>query len=151
MQLNKLPLRITTIIAITATILTLTTTGLLISNQTVPLTGTITSVNVGVYLDAEGTQNCTSLNIGALDPGNTTTQTVYIKNTGTNPVTLTMTVDNWNPTSASSYLTLSWNKQNTNLNPGESTPATLTLTATTNTDNLSNFGCSVTFTGTQEE
>ena len=150
MQLNKLPLRITTLIAITATILTLTTTGLLISNQTVPITGTITTVNVGVYLDNNCTQNCTSINFGPLTPGETAEQIVYIKNTGTAPITLTMTVNNWTPANANSYLTLSWNRQNTILNTGESIQATLTLTATSDADNLTSFGCALTFTGTQQ-
>ena len=149
MAFKNIPVRASIIIAIVATLLTLTTTGLLIANQTVPLTGTITTVNVGVYLDAEGTQNCTSLNFGSLNPGDTATQIVYIKNTGTAPVTLSMTANNWNPTSSSSYLTLSWNRQNTILNAQESIQATLTLTSTANADDLSSFGCDLTFTGTR--
>ena len=51
----------TAIIAITVAILslTLTTAGLLSANQTVPMSGTINAVNVGVYSDSGCTQNCT--------------------------------------------------------------------------------------------
>ena len=125
MSFKKIPIKITTLIALAATLLTLTTTGLLIANQTVPLSGTITTINVGVYLDNDCTQNCTSLNLGSIYPGDTVNQTVYIKNTGTTSVILSMTANNWNPTSASSYLTLSWNRENSILNPGESIQAIL--------------------------
>jgi hypothetical protein len=119
------------------------------ANQTVPLSGTISAVNVGVYSDSACTQNLTSLNAGTLSPGGTITQTVYIKNTGNVQETLSMTVNNWNPANANTYLTLTWNQQNTALNAGQSIQATLTLTAASNTGTLTNFGCSITFTGTQ--
>jgi hypothetical protein len=129
--------------------LTVTTAAILSTNQTVPLNGTITAVNLGVYSDSACTQIATALNVGTLNPGNTATQTIYIKNTGNVPETLTMTVNNWNPTSASTSLTLTWNRQNTVLNAEESIQATLTLTAAANTGSLTTFSCDVTITGTQ--
>src|SRR5664280_2122671 len=81
--------------------------------------------------------------------GTATTQTVYIKNTGNIPETLTITTNNWNPTNATSSLTLTWNRQNTILNAGTSIQATLTLTAASNTGSLTTFSCDVTLTGTQ--
>ena len=149
MNLKKIPS--TTIIAltITALALTLTTAAVLNANQTVPLNGTITAVNLGVYSDSACTQTVTALNVGTINPGGTATQTVYIKNTGNIPETLTMTTNNWNPTNAPTYLTLSWNRQNTILNAGASIQATLTLTASANTGTLTTFSCDVTLTGTQ--
>lgn len=129
--------------------LTVTTAALLSTNQTVPLNGTINAVNLGVYSDSACTQTVTALNVGALNPGGTATQTVYIKNTGNIPETLTMTVANWTPTSASSSLTLTWNRQSTVLPAGQSIQATLTLTAASNTGSLTTFSCDVTLTGTQ--
>jgi hypothetical protein len=133
----------------TALALTLTTAAVLSTNQTVPLNGTINAINLGVYSDSECTQTVTTLNVGTLSPGETATQTVYIKNTGNVPETLTMTVANWNPTNANTYLTLTWNRQDTPLNAGASIQATLTLTAASNTGSLTTFNCDVTLTGTQ--
>jgi hypothetical protein len=129
--------------------LTVTTLAALTTSQAVPLNGTITAINLGVYTDSGCTQNCTSLSIGNINPGSITTQTVYVKNTGNAPETLTMAVTNWSPPNASTYLTLNWNQQNTVLTAGQSVQATLTLTAASNTGTLTNFSCSVTFTGTQ--
>ena len=149
MNIKKIP--IIAIIALTITILalTLTTAAILSSSQTVPLSGTINAVNLGVYTDSACTQTATSLNVGTLNPGGTATQTVYVKNTGNVAETLTMTANNWAPTGASSSLSLTWNRQNTVLNSGQSIQATLTLTAASNTGSLTTFSCDVTLTGTQ--
>jgi hypothetical protein len=148
MQFKKMTSIAVIALIITALALAVTTAAIL-SNQTVPLNGTINAVNLGVYSDSGCTQAATALNVGALNPGATTNQTVYIKNTGNVPETLTMTAANWNPTNASSSLTLTWNRQNTVLNAGTSIQATLTLTAASNTGTLTTFSCDVTLTGTQ--
>jgi hypothetical protein len=130
-------------------ILTVSTLAALSANQNIPLNGTISAVNLGVYTNSGCTINCTSLNVGTLSPGNTATQTVYVKNIGNVPETLTMVVSNWNPANANTYLTLTWDQQNTVLNAGQSVQATLTLTAAANCGSLTTFSCSVTMTGTQ--
>jgi hypothetical protein len=136
-------------LAITGILLTVTTAAVLSTSQTVPLSGTISAVNLGVYSDSACTQTCTALTVGNLNPGGTATQTVYIKNTGNVPETLTMIPNNWNPSNANSSLTFTWNRQNTVLNAGVSIQATLTLTAASNTGSLTNFSFNVIFTGTQ--
>jgi hypothetical protein len=136
-------------IALAGLMITLAATAALSDSQTVPLSGTITTVNVDAYTDSACTIPCTSLSVGNVAPGSTVTQTIYIKNAGTVPMTLTMTVSNWSPSNANTYLTLSWNRQSTVLAAGASTPATLTLTVASNTGSLTTFSCSVTITGTE--
>jgi hypothetical protein len=148
-EFKKMPAVAVIALVATALALTLTTAAVLSTNQTVPLNGTIDAINLGVYSDSACTQTVTALNVGALSPGATATQTVYIKNTGNVAETLTMSVNNWNPTNANTYLTLTWNRQDTELNAGASIQATLTLTAAANTGSLTTFGCDVTLTGTQ--
>jgi hypothetical protein len=149
MNIKKIPVTAVIALTIAALALTLTTAAILSANQTVPLNGAINAVNLGVYSDSECTQTATALNVGTLSPGGTATQTIYIKNTGNIPETLTMTTNNWNPTNASTSLTLTWNRQNTVLSAGLSIQATLTLTAASNTGSLTTFSCDVTLTGTQ--
>ncbi len=149
MKITKPPSIAIIALVITALALTLTTAAVLSNNQTVPLNGTINAVNLGVYTDSACTIPATALNVGTLNPSSTATQTVYIKNTGNIAETLTMTTGNWNPSNANTYLTLTWNRQNTVLNAGASIQATLTLTAAANTGSLTTFGCDVTLTGTQ--
>jgi len=84
-----------------------------------------------------------------VNPGSTVTQTIYILNSGTIPVTLTMLADDWNPTVASSYLELSWNRQNYFLDAEDSVSATLTLSVSSDITGVTDFSCTVTFTGTE--
>ena len=149
MAFQKLSIGAIIAVAIAGILLTVTTAALLSTNQTVPLNGTVTAVNLGVYSDSACTQTVTALNVGTLNPGGTATQTVYIKNTGNVPETLTMSANNWNPTNATTSLTLTWNRQNTVLNADQTIQATLTLTAASNTGSLTTFSCDVTLTGTQ--
>jgi hypothetical protein len=149
MKYQKLPKVGLIALLVTAIALTATTAAVLSASQTVPLNGTISAVNLGIYSDSECTQTVTALDVGTLNQGSTATQTVYVKNTGNVPETLTMTTNNWTPTGASSALTLTWNQQNTVLPAGQSIQATLTLTAAANTGSLTTFACDVTLTGTQ--
>jgi hypothetical protein len=140
-----------TIIAITATglFLTLLTTGLLMSSQTLQSSGTVTAVNVGVYSDSGCTQNCTSINWGAIAPGNSSTRTIYIKNIGTIPMTLSMTIGSWVPSNANTYIGLSWNREGAVLSAGQSTSATLTLSASSSAGNITSFSFNIIITGTE--
>ena len=149
MEFKKLSKEAVIAVAIAGILLTVTTAAVLSTSQTVPLSGTITAVNLGVYSDSACTQTVTALNVGTLNPGSTATQTIYVKNIGTVPETLTMAVNNWNPANASSSLTLSWDRQNYVLSAGQSIQATLTLTVASSTGSLTTFSCDVTVTGTQ--
>jgi len=135
-------------LATTGIFLTLVTAGI-IATQTIPSDGTITTVNVGIYSNSDCTENCTEISWGSLYPSNSTTRTVYVKNTGTVPITLTMTANTWNPTNAGNYLTLDWNQQGTVLGVGESVSANLTLTAAADTSDLQNFSVNIVITGAE--
>jgi hypothetical protein len=147
MKLSK-PALMITLIALSMCLIA-GTLAALTSSVTIPASGTITALNLGVYSDSDCTQTCTSFNLGQLNPGSSQSQTIYIKNTGNVPETLTLTASSWSPSGATTYLTLSWNKQNAVLAAGASTQATLTLTAASDCGSLTNFSCSITITGTQ--
>jgi len=145
----KLSIGATIAIAVTGLFLTIVAAGVLTSSQTIQSGGTITSVNVGVYSDAGCTQTITSLDWGTLAPGASTTRTIYVKNTGTVPVTLSMTTTSWVPSNANTYLTVTWNRENTNLAAGTTVAATLTLTASASAGSITTFSFNNVITGTQ--
>src|SRR3990170_3966000 len=98
MEIRRLaPGAIIAIVAIAGLFLTLTTAGLLSINQSVPTAGTVSTVNVGVYSDSTCTQQLTSISWGSVAPGASAARTVYVKNTGTAQISLSMTRANWNP------------------------------------------------------
>lgn len=135
-------------LATTSIFLTLVTAGV-ISTQSIPSSGTVTTVNVGVYLDDECTENCTSISWKPLYPGNSTSQTIYVKNIGTVPITLSMTADSWEPTNACDYLTLDWDRNGEILEVGDKVSANLTLTADPDTGDLSEFSFNIVIIGTE--
>ena len=134
-------------IATAALFLTVLTSGLLTASQTVPSTGTVSTINVGVYTDASCTANCTSINWGTLAPGSTTTRTIYVRNAGSIPVTLSMATANWLPSNANNYMTLTWNRANYALAAGASVQATFTLTASASAGSISGFNFNIVVMG----
>jgi hypothetical protein len=150
MAFKKLSPAITIAIGITALVLVICTAGLLTINQQVPVTGTITAINLGVYSDSSCATPLTTISFGNVVPGTQVTQTIYLKNTGNvAESTLTMSTNTWNPANAGTYLTLTWTPTSSSLAVGASTSATLTLTATSSAGALTTFSFNVVFTGTQ--
>jgi archaellum component FlaG (FlaF/FlaG flagellin family) len=136
-------------LAATGIILTFATSALLSTSQYVPVDGTVSSINVGVYTDSACTVNCTSISTGAVSPGATKTYMVYVKNTGSIPMNLTMTTSGWNPAAADGPITLTWNRENYSLAPGASVSATLTLTVSDSiSTSITGFTFDVAITGT---
>ena len=110
---------------------------------------TILSANVGVYTDNGCTQAASSISWGNLVPGNNATFPLWIKNNGPTNLTLTMATTGWTPSTASQYITLSWDKQNAAIAPNQTVSATLTLAVSPSVDpSISTFNFNTTITGT---
>lgn len=137
-------------LVLVATVLTVTTYGAITVSKNLSSTGAINvSANLGVYSDSACTTSLSTIDWGTITPGNTVTKTVYVKNTGTGTsLALSMATSNWSPASASTYMTISWNRQGTTLAPGVSTAATITLTASSSTVDITSFSVQISITGT---
>lgn len=135
-------------IAMVGLILTVTTAGLLSVNQTVPSTGIITAVNVGVYSDSACTQNLTAIDWGTIAPGNSAYRIVYVKNIGNTLITLGMTKNTWTPSTADGPITLTWDKESATLAPATWTAANLTLSVSSSISGITNFSVNIVISGT---
>ena len=83
--------------------------GILIYQQTVHATGTITpikTIGCAVYVDGAGTQSLTLINWGSLPPDSAVNVTIWVKNTGNAPCNYTVTAQNYVPNNANTYLGL---------------------------------------------
>ena len=76
-----------------------------------PTSGTIVAVNVGVFADSACTQNLTSVSWGSVEPGESVGRTIYVKNTGNAPVTLSMALSGWNPAVADGPISIVWDRE----------------------------------------
>jgi hypothetical protein len=139
-----------TFIAIVAAaiFLTVTATGLLAANQTIPTSGTVTSINCGVYSDSACTNSLTYISWGTVAPGGSVTKTIYIKNTGNITITLSMTKAGWNPASANGPITITWDREGYSYNPGAVASATLTLDVSSSISGITDFSVDIVITGT---
>jgi uncharacterized repeat protein (TIGR01451 family) len=123
--------------------------GTLVATRTISSSGSVTAVGVGLYTDNTCTTAVSTISWGTLNPGDVKTYTMYVKNTGNVPVTLNMTVGNWNPASASTYISLTWNREKSVLPASQVVQAVLTLTVSSSTSGVTNFSFDITITGTQ--
>ena len=103
-----------------------------------PSLATIKTIEVEIYWDPDGEnrrENLTwnEIQIQKLEGDevkmNQVNTTVYVKSVSNFRVTLNMFVTDWNPVEISDYLTISWDYNETILNPGEIIPVTMTLSA----------------------
>jgi len=137
------------LLTVAAFALTASTFAAITVNQSVNSIGTIsTSPNIGVYSDAACTNAITSLNWGSIAAGGASSQTIYLKNTGTGSMTLTMTTSTWSPTNANTYIAISWNKDGSVLGAGLVTAAILTATVSSNIAGITSFSNTIIFSGT---
>jgi len=138
-----------TVLAVAVMGMVVSALGVLVATRTISNTGNLSAVGVGVYWDSSCNNAVLSIDWGALEPGVTVDKTIYIKNEGSLNVVLGMTTDNWNPASASSYISLSWNRQNYELNPGSVIQAVLTLSVSSSVSEITNFSFDIVITGTE--
>jgi hypothetical protein len=123
--------------------------GALVATRTVSTSGSITALGVGVYSNSNCTTALSSINWETLNPGSSTPYTIYVKNTGNTAVTLNMTTSGWSPSSASSYITLTWNQTGTVLQANGVATAALKLTVSSSISGITNFSFNITISGTQ--
>ena len=128
---------------------TVSTLGLLSNGKTVHSRGAIKTVNVGAYWNSGCTNATTDIDWGILSPGTVSNVSFYVRNEGNLLLKLGLSTQNWNPTSASSYITLSWNREGRTLAAGNITLATLTLNISKSISAISSFSFDIVISGTE--
>ena len=139
-------LAITTIVLMVS----VSTLGLLTISQTIPSSGTVTiisSPNIAVFSNSQCTQTLSSVDWGSITPGESVSKTIYIKNTGDVPLTLTMSPEDWSPSAASNSMDLTWNKQSSTLAVGQTTSAVLTLSVDSDITGITTFSVNIVIVG----
>ena len=138
-----------TIVFVAVVGLMMSALGALVATRTISILGNVTAVGVGVYSDSGCTAALSTIGWGELNPGDSKTYMVYMRNEGSVPITLSMALGNWNPTLASSHITLTWNREDYVLPAGQVIEAVLTLTVSSSINGVTSFSFDITITGTQ--
>ena len=110
-------------------------------------TGTVKTVNVGVYWNQNCTETVTTIDWGMLEPGESKNITIYLKNEGNTPINLSLNTSNWNPAEAEKYISLAWTISGENLQPDQALPTTLVLSVKQNITDVTTFNFDIIIMG----
>jgi len=116
---------------------------LLTQTRTIPSSGTINPFKVGVYYNSACTNVLNAINWTNVNPGYSTTETVYVKNEANVNMILSWTVTDFatdlSPTNSTNVVTLTWNATGVTLTPGTYTRADVTLSTPDNAETQKGF------------
>ena len=124
------------------------TLSLVQTSRTVSSAGSVKGIGVGIYWDYACTNRTSSINWGLLDPGSEKIVTVYVRNEGNALATLSRATQNWNPSTASSYMTLNWNYAGQTLSANQVLQIKLTLVISQAVSGITSFSFNITITAT---
>ena len=110
--------------------------------------GKIAKVNLEIYADPLGQTIISAIDWGTLDPGGSSSVTLYFKSLSNVNANLSFTTSNWIPQGAQQYFTLRWNYDGTPLIPDEIRGITLTLSVVPTITGVTDFSFDMTFTAT---
>jgi len=108
----------------------------------------VKTVEIKVYWERKCVNEVSSIDWGIVEAGSSKNVTVYVKNTGDVTITLSLSTANWNPSSASSYITLGWDYDNQPIKRAKVIQVKLTLSLSQNTTGITDFSFDLIITGT---
>ena len=102
-------------------------------------TGSVETINVGVYWDGECSSNVSFIDWGEIGPGSVKDVSLFIRNEGTIAERLFLSTDYWSPSNASEFMTLTWDYNGQTIDPFEIVLVTLTLQVSSEVAEISSF------------
>ena len=125
----------------------LAVSGILVTQKVLSSSGSVKAINVEVYWTVECTQVVTSIDWGNPEPGDSLNRTIYVKNTGSAPMTLSMSCSGWSPVEAENYLTLYWDKEGAQVDANVIVQAVLTLSVSESVSGFTDFSFNIVIEG----
>lgn len=113
----------------------------------IPTVATLKLMGVGVYKDVSFTVPVSEIDWGIIEPGEQKNFSAYIKNESNVPITLTMHTEDWSPLNASSFITLSWNYNGTEIPVDGYIPVTFILNVDPATASIDSFSFTIVIVG----
>jgi hypothetical protein len=123
--------------------------GLLPGYKIINTQGSVSSIGVGVYWEASCLTEVNTIDWGYVSPSSTKDVVVYVRNEGTVPMTLNMTVEEWIPGGASAVMAVSWNAEGSQVNAQSVRQVTLTLSVASSVGDVSSFSFDIRITGSE--
>ena len=108
------------------------TAAVLIAEWRIGGSGTIIGIGLEVYSDAGLTSQLAAISWGNVTAGDVIAYDMWILITENSPATLAMSLENWQPSEASQYISMGWDYAGNVVNPGQSLKVRLTMTLADN-------------------
>ena len=140
--------QILVIYVLVASVLVASTFAVITIQKSVPGAGSIKGVGLGIYWDLQCRNETSAINFGLLEAGSQKDFTLYLENEGNADLTLSMTAQDWDPTEASNYLSLTWNREGQKISPDQVMSFVLRLSVSPNIQDVSSFSLDITIYGT---
>jgi hypothetical protein len=151
-KIFKLALAINAVIflsAILSGLIIVTVRSVYQTSSTISSVGTLKAIGVEVYWNDDLTNRVRQINWGFLKPGSQKTYIIYVSNEGNFPLTFHLSTSNWNPSSASNYLTLTWTSNGQTISAGKAAQVTLTLKVSETITGINNFNFDIIAEGSE--
>ena len=98
------------------------------NDKTIPASGVVYVRGLDVYGgDLKSQSGKSNIDWGELGPGAYSAVSFYVKNTGTEDVTIRLEVNGWTPVGLGSFMNIFWNRNGTILTPQQEILVTVTL------------------------
>ena len=161
---NKLKTLLIVILVVVATVSSLSVTGLLQSTEKFITSGVVVRppppivtggggspshppsppppepvVEIDVYIDSNCTQKVTEVTWGVIFSGNSKSTTIFVKNKGDTRVVLSLITENWTPSNAANFMSLTWNDDGLPISAGKIKELVLTLKIDKDCPEISGF------------
>ena len=101
--------------------------------------GDIDAIDVGVYSDGNCSDDVSFIDWGNIEPGLVKNVSLFFRNEGTVAADLFLSTDNWSPSNASEFLTLTWDYSGRTLDLFEIVAITLTLQVSPSVSGIKTF------------
>jgi len=105
--------------------------------------GSVKAIGIGVYGDSACTNAVTFLDWSVLDIGSSYVRTIYIKNTGNVVAVLALDTVDWDPPSASDFISLTWDYDGQPFEPNTVVKVILTLTLDPTLTGITDFSFNI--------
>ena len=119
----------------------------LLERLTLPGAGTVKAIGVGVYWDSDCTNQVTTIDFGLIEPGSTKNVAVFIRNEESSPAMLSLETENWNPSNATDYMSLTWDDAGEVIDVDEVVQVTLSLSVSDTIEEITNFSFDIVIIG----
>ena len=107
----------------------------------------IVTLGVEAFWDENCTNPVTDVDWGILEPSDAGTVSFYLKNTGNTPVILSMTTQDWTPSTSQQYLSLAWDAENATITEGAILGVKMTLSVSPDISGTTDFEFTIVITG----